>query len=445
MISKDNSNGAVCRFILRHTARQRLKSGLSIGMALLFALSFGWILSTIKRAEAEINRLYETTKVNAQVYEKDLNNIPAASTGELITKKMADAFRASGFVQNAYFEARYDYMSVVPTGQIDNITPEFWDRRNADFNAIGDAALHPIYAFNNYELFMDETGGHNAINNLSVTRIGEPVEIVFAEGWDSAAFLGYREEYGYGDTIPAIIHEKRLKDFGLEVGDEFYFVTMQDAGTDFRRYHCAVVGLASGYVEYGAIYPTLIPLAALEHMEADRTAYTKADFDLDPSGYRNLDVFRDEAEKITTDNTGLNQLRLVINDGELTQAIEPLEKNISLLKVLYPVTVVVSLLVAAGLGILFMLQSAKEAAVIRVLGGGVNRTRVMIGGGQVVLCALGIALGVCVNAVISQDSAVFLAAMGCAGLYFVASLMGNVVTAVIMSNRKPLTLLQNRE
>ena len=46
----------------------------------------------------------------------------------------------------------------------------------------------------------------------------------------------------------------------------------------------------------------------------------------------------------------------------------PLENSVELMRVLYPVTLVLSLLVAAGIAALFIMTSAKEAAIIRVLG-----------------------------------------------------------------------------
>ena len=52
-----------------------------------------------------------------------------------------------------------------------------------------------------------------------------------------------------------------------------------------------------------------------------------------------------------------------LQDSELTQAIQPLEKNLSLMRLLYPITQAVAALVSAALAMLLLAQRAKDTAI----------------------------------------------------------------------------------
>ena len=53
----------------------------------------------------------------------------------------------------------------------------------------------------------------------------------------------------------------------------------------------------------------------------------------------------------------------------------PMEQNLSLLKLLYPVAIVLSAIMGLGLLLLLMLQNAKVVAIMRVLGTSKNKSR----------------------------------------------------------------------
>ncbi len=75
--------------------------------------------------------------------------------------------------------------------------------------------------------------------------------------------------------------------------------------------------------------------------------------------------------------SGYTSLNFVLWDDQLRQVLQPLEKNLSLLNVLFPVTIAVSVLISATLTVLLLLQRAKEAAVMRALSA--TKTRVCFG------------------------------------------------------------------
>lgn len=127
--------------------------------------------------------------------------------------------------------------------------------------------------------------------------------------------------------------------------------------------------------------------------------------------------------------------------------VEPLEKNLSLMGVLYPVTMGVSALIALGLALLLVIQSAREAAILRVLGTPKGKTWVMLGGGQVLLCLVGLILGLAVLVILRQDVAAVLGgpSLLCAGLYLAGSLCGTIAGAAYVTKDKALELLQVKE
>ena len=102
--------------------------------------------------------------------------------------------------------------------------------------------------------------------------------------------------------------------------------------------------------------------------EAEPTyLYTRCDFTLDPAQNFRINEFREVAEKLLAEdqknreNQGIpgDETLFVLQDSELTQAIQPLEKNLSLMRLLYPITQAVAALVSAALAMLLLAQRAK--------------------------------------------------------------------------------------
>ena len=73
-------------------------------------------------------------------------------------------------------------------------------------------------------------------------------------------------------------------------------------------------------------------------------------------------------ELVAQPNAGAQDLTLVLWDEELTQVVGPLEQNVRLMSVLYPVTAALSVLIAIGVSVLLLFQSAREMAALRAMG-----------------------------------------------------------------------------
>ena len=59
---------------LHHVLRSRLKSFLTLAVALGFMLASGWIRQTMERSRTEVDRLYDTTVVAADIVLADPTN-----------------------------------------------------------------------------------------------------------------------------------------------------------------------------------------------------------------------------------------------------------------------------------------------------------------------------------------------------------------------------------
>jgi ABC-type antimicrobial peptide transport system permease subunit len=131
-------------------------------------------------------------------------------------------------------------------------------------------------------------------------------------------------------------------------------------------------------------------------------------------------------------------------DEELRIVIAQLDKNLSLLKVLYPVVLAVSVLIGAGLCFLLLLQATKEAAILRVLGTTKTAVRLALISEPLCLSIIGVIIGLGIARLLGMTSHLAPLLTG-AGLYLAGVLAGSVGGALSVTNKKPIELLQVKE
>jgi len=243
-----------------------------------------------------------------------------------------------------------------------------------------------------------------------------------------------------------VLPRAMMSQFRLQLGDS---VWIQDSAS-YRSIDCKVVGQYTGMImSAGNETPILLPLSVLKMLETGDLRYSVARFAIDPERNRELPEFRAKMSELFADdgNKGVVDTTLIFWDNQMTQVVEPMEKNLLLIKILHTVTMTVSALIAAGLGALMVLQSAKEAAIMRVLGVTKRVARSMLCGEQALLCLLGLTLGLGSLAILrGHVSAAFTGpALGCAGLYLAGCLIGAWQGARSVTDRAPLELLQVKE
>ncbi len=128
--------------------------------------------------------------------------------------------------------------------------------------------------------------------------------------------------------------------------------------------------------------------------------------------------------------------------------VAQLEKNLSLLQVLYPVVIGVSVLIGAGLCFLLLLQATREAAILRVLGTTRTAVRLALIIEPLILSILGVMLGLGISRFIVDELGSlhrlfhYWSAPACTWPGFLA---GSVIGAISVTNKKPIELLQVKE
>jgi len=140
-------------------------------------------------------------------------------------------------------------------------------------------------------------------------------------------------------------------------------------------------------------------------------------------------------------------LKFILWDGELQQVIVPLDKNLQLMTILYPITLILSVIIAAGISMFLVLQNAREAAIMRVLGMDRWWASAMLSVEQILVSLSGLTIGFVILLLLQDKTAESLTSIYliCGGLYLVGSAIGAIITANIVTNRMPLDLLQVKE
>jgi len=299
-------------------------------------------------------------------------------------------------------------------------------------------SLFRVYAFGSPETFYAGLANPNALK--------------FIAGWDMDRFVTIRTKAEIeSEGIPAIFPITLLEQYDLDPGE-----IVEITGFGYS-YNCLIVGQYAGGLETinatikanslnatGGAY-ILTPLSVLESLEGSRLTYTVAQFALDPSRNRELAQFKTEMEEVMSLYDG--EIRLVVWDEELRIVVAQLEKNITLLEVLYPVVIGVSVLVCAGLCFLMLLQATREAAILRILGVTRRSVRLALFSEPVILSMIGVIISLGITSLLwtTTGQVPIGSLLTSAGLYLLGALIGSISGVIMITNKKPLELLQVKE
>jgi hypothetical protein len=94
--------------------------------------------------------------------------------------------------------------------------------------------------------------------------------------------------------------------------------------------------------------------------------------------------------------------------------------------------------------IILMLQNAKNAAIMRVLGGSKGRSRVVLWLEPISVNFCGLIIGFLIVSVLGWGSGLS-STLVLIGLFFIGSMVGSLMGVVLITNRAPLDLLQVKE
>ena len=291
-------------------------------------------------------------------------------------------------------------------------------------------------------------------NVTDIDRFGKGEEVAYTEGYGESIFLE-------SDERLCVVSEQMLKKMGLALGDE---VHLSGANDSERARYEAPVSEGLTFKIIGSFYGSLGAndvIVPFWTMKANRLPYylsernagaiTVATFKVCNDLLREESAYRGAPNDALSEssNSSVSSLMLRILDDEVKNVIKPLEENTNLLEMLLPVICVIVIVIGAATPGLIILQSSKEAAIMRVLGTPKGKVRTALITEQMVLCVFGLILGMVVlmvvrgfeNSVASYMKETTLYAAGYAGLALIVCL--GCATGV--SARKPLELLQAKE
>jgi ABC-type antimicrobial peptide transport system permease subunit len=412
------------QYVLHHILRSPLKSLLTLVIALGFVLAAGWIRQTMDNSRLEVDHLYDTFEVEADLLKTSSTTRELGDMGDgFMYRKTIDDVLASDYVKRSMLEADTVWFRMKREGSSREIDPENHFR---------------VYAFDSPETFYAGLANTDSLK--------------FIAGWDMDRFVKtWTQAEIRSEGLPAIFPTTLLEQFELNPGE-----MVEITGLGYS-YNCLIVGQYTGGLETtnaaikanslntkGGEY-ILIPLSVLESLEGSRLTYTVAQFVLDPARNRELSQFKADMEEVL--NLYGGEIRLVVWDEELRIVVAQLEKNITLLEVLYPVVIGVSVLVGAGLCFLMLLLATKEAAILRILGTTRRSVRLALFIEPVILSMIGVIISLGITSLLwtTTGQVPIGSLLTSAGLYLLGALIGSISGAIMVTNKKPLELLQVKE
>lgn len=406
-------SGWSARWIGRRLVRMPAKTLLAALVAAGLLVGLSCIRSSIVTGQADIDQLYDTVEVTGQILRKDsLSSVPASA---FLPAEAADELQELGSFTDAVREAgcMVDCLRML-------------DEEYAKRGGTDQVDYQTVCAVERPETFRPLTDG-----SLQITYRG-----------------GMNEELFFSNTTgkaEVIASETLLNTLSLQVGEQVYL------SWGYYGLLCEIAGSFPGSLEEHG-FDLLMSYDALAQFYADSLAPTgqqlylrRFEFTVDRSLNREMSAFRTAAET-TLENCGApSPLLLVLWDSELTQAVEPLERNLVLLEILYPAMFALAILIAAGLAALMVLQTAKEAAVLRVLGVRKGHTAALLVIEQLAPAALGLLAGALILQIVPVGSVAWRHVWLCVAGYIVGTGMGAAISAAARIGKNPLELLQVKE
>lgn len=398
------------RYIYHHFLRTVWKNLLIIVVIGGFIFCLGWMQGNIKRNEDKISELYDHTTVNGKIVPQAGSNY--AENGAYIYSDVIDTFTESGYIDKFILEAS---VSTV------------------------------LESSKNKEVVSTETYG---IGNIEVYEPikDSTVNITYMDGYDDSVFE-ISEEASDDEKMVMIVSEEIMSSLDLKLGDTVKAVFMQNSGglPIRREKEVKVVGTypyKSGYFVYA-------PLASLKSFIGnDNLYYTRAEFEIKKDKNREIAKFKEMISDVTKrpENQYMAKISCLIKDDELTQAIEPLQKNVDLMRLLYPMIIVIVVIILALGNIFVILMTEKEAAIMRVLGTPHKSIAMIIAIRQFILNVTGIGIGLGAVAAMIGGRAVMQKTLFCVGLCLIVGIVSDIGAVIaVVTRRHPMDLLSVKE
>lgn len=480
---------AVRRNFGRRVRRMPAKSALALTLAFLSVFAMGWLRHAIEYNDSEIERLWNTTVVDGELFAltPDRSLVHYRMVHNILPSAV-ESILNTGFVDSIYLEMGYELAYLIlplPDGSFPYDVWEDWEyedlfnpKRNrlfavSDLEELVRDSMDYRDVFGRRNRFTIYIGCMPPYERLRIEQ--EPLEITYIHGFDPSVFK-YGKMFDFEDVVPVILPQKLKDDLDLALGDTIFISHpfdrrieahpfIQTHPTDRNRYVWSlirswtitgeIVGSYTGLIHRPYAHDAIIlPHGIVPSIRGALpgryfgvvSAYNTLRFTVDVTRNRETAEFREELNYIVNHTrAGLEPLGFLLRDEELILIVSQLEQNLELLRMLYPIVLVTSLLVAIGSSLLLLFQNAKNAAVMRILGFSKRSTRRAFISEQLLLIFAGLLLGLGVLSFVGNRTSVDISTLLFAGSYVIAVFLGSLIGAISVSNRPPLELLQVRE
>jgi len=429
------------RWIWRQIARSGVKTALGLFIAALLVLTLGWLRETISRTEAEIDDMWDLAVIYGEIKPfSPFGGREDRPLGDVIGRRTIDAVRDSGYAKNFYIEGAH-YRSFITTPAPDGSFPDNWGEiigydRSLPFTAPENrGAMDMLFAVNDLDIFIE----NNTLNNMGTDR---DFRIDFAEGFGTESFQISEEDIESGVPAPVVLSSSIMEKLGLSPGDEAFLGFTRQSLHFVEGIPIIVIGTHSGQpVREAAEHAIIIPISLFDNLMMGMAFYTTFSFTIDTAYNREIERIRELFTE--TDFVNLAEVELFMSTHELLTMVRIANQSLALLQLIYPIAVATAILIALVMSFLLLLQTAKNAAILRVTGMSKGRAIIILITEPVLVSLSGAALGVITLAALSAAFGTQFALV--LSMYLVAVLTGAIIGAFIVCNRMPISMLQVKE
>jgi hypothetical protein len=446
--TKKDSIRSLRRFSLKHTLRSKATSLLLIVLAGVFTFSLLWMnYVTIKNNEL-IEKAYKDYIITADVITQG-NLVSDTRTGpisgrhinNLMETELVEDYSATALmIYDELYIDREGVIEMYEVGEKDKVhvfvsPPKFVVKAssksyNSSDGVIEFVELNIIDGYSLEDFHKEYIRGYKGLETIIVDEKG-------------------------GEDFPILVSNKAMEHYELELGDKISLkpdpnyrkLLMEAYGTIVGTF--AGVGSSEDNDGYSPIDEELFiyPLSVLKTVERG-VYYSKMEFVFKQEKNKEIIERKEEIKKIVSDNSS-NEIptELKLWDGEVVNVVGPLEKNTSLLEVLYPVTFTLSIIIAGILAFIMVLRRSTDIAVLRILGVKEKEVRLNLFSENIMLVLIGTAIACITVFVISVKSYpidMFKYVMVSGG-YLLGTISGLILGIGKITNKKPLEMLQVKE
>lgn len=275
-----------------------------------------------------------------------------------------------------------------------------------------------------------------AVTNDVSRYYGQPVSIEYLQGFGPEIW----SETGNDTSLVCVMFGSEMDKLGVALGDQIE-ITRHPQATLTNVFR--IVGRASLsnngqepnilFLPPGAPHVRMFP----NIQKTDFVHYSFAEYSV--ADNNKIDTLRQRVKSL-----GITDKQYLMD----TEALDRIKGNLKIFELLFPVVAGVLILIGGLLSGLMVLQSAKDAALLRMIGTAKVRTQIMLMGQQLVLCAVGLILGII--AISLYNGAEHMEAMrglliGCTLLFGLCYIASTAICAWIVTRSKVIALLQTRE